>query len=184
MNQNLYQFIEVDRVDPPRKTIEQRKHDFVEIYEPFRKAQMKMQADRCLECGNPYCEWKCPVHNYIPDWLKLANEGRIEEAAELCHQTNSLPEVCGRVCPQDRLCEGACTLHPEFGAVTMAPLKSTSSIQLLPGAGGRIFPGWSDTICGWPWWVPGPPVWPAPTCWCVTGSHRWSLTATRRSADC
>lgn len=123
MNQNLYQFIEVDRVDPPRKKIEQRKSDFVEIYEPFRKAQMQMQADRCLECGNPYCQWKCPVHNAIPEWLKLANEGRLEEAAELCHQTNSLPEVCGRVCPQDRLCEGACTLNPDFGAVTIGAIE-------------------------------------------------------------
>ncbi len=123
MNQNLFQFLEVDRVDPPRKTTEQRKSNFAEIYESFRKAQVKMQADRCLECGNPYCEWKCPVHNYIPDWLRLANEGRIEEAAELCHQTNSLPEVCGRICPQDRLCEEACTLHPDFGAVTIGAIE-------------------------------------------------------------
>ena len=123
MNQNLYQFIEVDRVDPPSRRIEERRAGFEEIYEEFRPSQMKMQADRCLECGNPYCEWKCPVHNYIPDWLKLANEGRIEEAAELCHQTNSLPEVCGRVCPQDRLCEGACTLNPEFGAVTIGAVE-------------------------------------------------------------
>ncbi len=123
MSQNLFQFIEVDRVDPAKKKIEQRKHEFVEIYQPFKKSQMQMQADRCLACGNPYCEWKCPVHNYIPDWLKLANEGRIEEAAELCHETNSLPEVCGRVCPQDRLCEGACTLHDDFGAVTIGSVE-------------------------------------------------------------
>ena len=82
-----------------------------------------MQADRCLGCGNPYCEWKCPVHNYIPDWLLLANEGRIIEAAELCHQTNSLPEICGRVCPQERLCEGACTLNTGFGAVTIGSIE-------------------------------------------------------------
>ncbi|MGB1271957.1 MAG: FAD-dependent oxidoreductase, partial [Endozoicomonas sp.] len=74
---------------------------------------------RCLACGNPYCEWKCPVHNYIPDWLKLVSEGHLFEAAELSHQTNTLPEVCGRVCPQDRLCEGACTLNDGFGAVTI-----------------------------------------------------------------
>ncbi|WP_136805779.1 FAD-dependent oxidoreductase [Desulfosediminicola flagellatus] len=123
MNQNLFQFIEVDRVDPPKKKIDDRKNTFKEIYKPFQKHQLKMQADRCIECGNPYCEWKCPVHNYIPDWLKLANEGRIEEAAELCHQTNSLPEVCGRVCPQDRLCEGACTLNPDFGAVTIGAIE-------------------------------------------------------------
>ena len=123
MNQNLFQFIEVDRVDPHKKRIERRRHEFVEIYHPFQNSQVKMQADRCLDCGNPYCEWRCPVHNYIPDWLQLANEGRILEAAELCHQTNSLPEICGRVCPQDRLCEGACTLNNDYGAVTIGSIE-------------------------------------------------------------
>lgn len=123
MNQNLFQFIEVERVDPQKKRIERRRHEFIEIYNPFIKSQAQMQADRCLDCGNPYCEWKCPVHNYIPDWLSLANEGRIIEAAELCHQTNSLPEVCGRVCPQDRLCERACTLHNDYGAVTIGNIE-------------------------------------------------------------
>jgi glutamate synthase (NADPH/NADH) small chain len=123
MSQNLFQFIEVERVDPQKKRIERRRHEFVEIYHPFQKSQVQMQADRCIACGNPYCEWKCPVHNYIPDWLQLANEGRIIEAAELCHQTNSLPEICGRVCPQDRLCEGACTLNNDFGAVTIGSIE-------------------------------------------------------------
>ncbi|MBW2683475.1 MAG: FAD-dependent oxidoreductase [Deltaproteobacteria bacterium] len=123
MSQNLFQFIEVNRVDPQKKGIERRQNEFVEIYDPFQKSQVQMQADRCLVCGNPYCEWKCPVHNYIPDWLQLANEGRIIEAAELCHQTNSLPEICGRVCPQDRLCEGACTLNNDYGAVTIGSIE-------------------------------------------------------------
>jgi len=123
MSQNVYQFIDVNRVDPAKKPIKIRKIEFVEIYEPFTKQQAKAQADRCLDCGNPYCEWKCPVHNYIPQWLKLANEGRIIEAAELSHQTNSLPEVCGRVCPQDRLCEGSCTLNDDFGAVTIGNIE-------------------------------------------------------------
>ncbi|MGO2160291.1 MAG: FAD-dependent oxidoreductase [Vibrio toranzoniae] len=123
MSQNVYQFIDVNRVDPAKKPIKIRKIEFVEIYEPFTKQQAKAQADRCLDCGNPYCEWKCPVHNYIPQWLKLANEGRIIEAAELAHQTNSLPEVCGRVCPQDRLCEGSCTLNDDFGAVTIGNIE-------------------------------------------------------------
>ena len=122
MSQNLFQFLEVDRVGPRKKKIERRQKEFVEIYDPFMKSQVEMQADRCLDCGNPYCEWKCPVHNYIPDWLKLANEGRLFEAAELCHQTNSLPEICGRVCPQDRLCEGACTITG-FGAVTIGSIE-------------------------------------------------------------
>lgn len=123
MSQNVFQFIDVQRVDPPKKPLKIRKIEFVEIYESFNQSQVQMQADRCLDCGNPYCEWKCPVHNYIPNWLKLANEGRILEAVELSHQTNSLPEVCGRVCPQDRLCEGACTLSDRFGAVTIGNIE-------------------------------------------------------------
>lgn len=116
---NDFQFLDVSRQDPTKKAIEVRRAEFVEIYKPFTKVEVEGQSHRCLGCGNPYCEWKCPVHNYIPNWLKLIAEGRIFEAAELCHQTNTLPEVCGRVCPQDRLCEGACTLNDGFGAVTI-----------------------------------------------------------------
>ena len=123
MSENVYQFIDVQRVDPRKKPISSRKQSFVEIYEPFSQNQVNSQSDRCLDCGNPYCEWKCPVHNYIPQWLKLIRNGRILEAAELSHRTNSLPEVCGRVCPQDRLCEGACTLNEEFGAVTIGNIE-------------------------------------------------------------
>ncbi|MBT8344964.1 MAG: FAD-dependent oxidoreductase [Desulfofustis sp.] len=123
MDQNVFQFLEVDRVEPQKRSLKTRKRTFVEIYRLFNENQARMQADRCLGCGNPYCEWKCPVHNYIPDWLKLAGEGRILEAAELCHLTNSLPEVCGRVCPHDRLCEGACTLYDEYGAVTIGAVE-------------------------------------------------------------
>lgn len=116
---NTFQFLDRARQDPAKKDITARKHEFVEIYQPFTSAQVAEQSHRCLECGNPYCEWKCPVHNFIPNWLKLIAEGNVFEAAELSHQTNSLPEVCGRVCPQDRLCEGACTLNDGFGAVTI-----------------------------------------------------------------
>ena len=116
---NDFQFLDVARQDPTKKPIDVRTAEFVEIYQPFAKPEVEGQSHRCLDCGNPYCEWKCPVHNYIPNWLKLISEGRIFEAAELCHQTNTLPEVCGRVCPQDRLCEGACTLNDGFGAVTI-----------------------------------------------------------------
>jgi len=123
MSKNVYQFIDVKRIDPPKKAIEQRKINFVEIYQPLGTDQSAGQADRCLDCGNPYCEWKCPVHNYIPQWLELVTEGKIFEAADLCHQTNSLPEMCGRVCPQDRLCESACTLNEDFGAVTIGNIE-------------------------------------------------------------
>ncbi|WP_028293695.1 FAD-dependent oxidoreductase [Oceanobacter kriegii] len=120
---NNFQFVEVGRQDPKKKAVSLRKKQFVEIYEPFTQEQVNDQAHRCLACGNPYCEWKCPVHNYIPNWLKLASEGNILEAVELSHQTNSLPEVCGRVCPQDRLCEGSCTLNDGFGAVTIGNVE-------------------------------------------------------------
>ncbi len=116
---NNFQFLDVGRNDPDKKPLSVRKKRYVEIYEPFTAKQVADQSHRCLECGNPYCEWKCPVHNFIPNWLKLVTEGNIFEAAELSHQTNTLPEVCGRVCPQDRLCEGACTLNDGFGAVTI-----------------------------------------------------------------
>jgi len=116
---NVFQFLDVERADPDKKSLDLRKENFVEIYQPYREEQVQEQAHRCLSCGNPYCEWKCPVHNYIPNWLQLVSEGNIFAAADLAHQTNTLPEVCGRVCPQDRLCEGACTLNDGFGAVTI-----------------------------------------------------------------
>ncbi|KAA0876271.1 FAD-dependent oxidoreductase [Nitrincola tapanii] len=120
---NDFQFMEVSRKGPEKIAAGVRKQQFAEIYEPFRPKEASTQAHRCLECGNPYCEWKCPVHNFIPNWLKLVSEGNIMEAVELSHQTNTLPEVCGRVCPQDRLCEGACTLNDGFGAVTIGSVE-------------------------------------------------------------
>ena len=121
--ENDFQFLEVGRYDPNKKNIEEREINFVEIYGDYNQSEASNQSHRCLDCGNPYCEWKCPVHNYIPDWLKLVNDGNIMEAADLCHQTNSLPEMCGRVCPQDRLCEGACTLNDGFGAVSIGNIE-------------------------------------------------------------
>ncbi|MCI0509109.1 glutamate synthase (NADPH) small subunit [Chromohalobacter marismortui] len=120
---NDFQFIDVGRQDPQKKDARARAREFAEIYEPYKPGEAASQAHRCLDCGNPYCEWKCPVHNYIPNWLKLVSEGNILAAAELSHSTNSLPEVCGRVCPQDRLCEGDCTLNDGFGAVTIGSVE-------------------------------------------------------------
>jgi glutamate synthase (NADPH) small chain len=116
-------FLEIPRKDPPKIPAQDRVRDYREIYGQFDAEGAQQQAGRCLDCGNPYCEWKCPVHNYIPNWLKLIEEGNLFEAAELCHHTNSLPEICGRVCPQDRLCEGACTLNDGFGAVTIGSIE-------------------------------------------------------------
>ena len=122
--QDVFQFLNIARRDGDKKGADTRIQEFREIYAAFGEEQAKEQAGRCLACGNPYCEWKCPVHNYIPNWLKLVQEGNLFEAAELSHMTNSLPEICGRVCPQDRLCEGACTLGSGgFGAVTIGQVE-------------------------------------------------------------
>jgi glutamate synthase (NADPH/NADH) small chain len=128
---NVMQFIEIGRQDPKKVPAEVRLHDWREIYGQFPAEQAGTQAGRCLECGNPYCEWKCPVHNFIPNWLKLVQEGNLFMAAELSHKTNTLPEVCGRVCPQDRLCEGACTLNDGFGAVTIGNVEKYITDEAL-----------------------------------------------------
>ena len=123
MTDKNLQFLEVPRKDPEKLPVEVRVTQFREIYSQYAPESAAQQAGRCLSCGNPFCEWKCPVHNYIPNWLKLVNDGKLFEAAELSHQTNSLPEMCGRICPQDRLCEGACTLNDGLGAVSIGSIE-------------------------------------------------------------
>jgi glutamate synthase (NADPH/NADH) small chain len=122
MSKHPLQFIEVPRRDPDKEPADERVRHHGEIYGDYDAADAAQQAGRCLDCGNPYCEWKCPVHNFIPNWLKLIEAGKLFEAADLSHQTNSLPEICGRVCPQDRLCEGACTIN-DMGAVEIGSIE-------------------------------------------------------------
>ena len=118
-----FQFLKLPRQDPPKDAAQYRVHHWNEIYTQFDPNAASGQSARCISCGNPYCQWKCPVHNYIPEWLDLISNGRLLEAAELSHRTNSLPEICGRICPQDRLCEGACTMNDGFGAVTIGAVE-------------------------------------------------------------
>ncbi len=125
------QFLDIARAEPERLAVEARLGNFREIYAGYDASTAAQQAGRCLACGNPFCEWKCPVHNYTPNWLKLIEEGRLFEAAELSHRTNSLPEVCGRICPQDRLCEGACTLNDGLGAVTIGAIEKYITDEAL-----------------------------------------------------
>ena len=117
------QFLDIPRKEPDKLPVEVRTTQFREIYAQYSAESASQQAGRCISCGNPFCEWKCPVHNYIPNWLALINDGKLFEAAELSHQTNSLPEMCGRICPQDRLCEGACTLNDGLGAVSIGAIE-------------------------------------------------------------
>jgi glutamate synthase (NADPH/NADH) small chain len=131
MPKHPLQFLEVPRRDPAKEPAEVRIKHFGEIYGSYDGAQAASQAGRCISCGNPYCEWKCPVHNYIPDWLRLIEEGKLFQAAELSHQTNSLPEICGRICPQDRLCEGACTMNDGLGAVNIGNIEKYITDEAL-----------------------------------------------------
>ncbi len=127
----LFQFLDLPRQDPEKTPPQTRITEWREIYGHYDGDTAAAQSARCLHCGNPYCEWKCPVHNYIPNWLKLVAEGRLFEAAESSHRTNSLPEICGRICPQDRLCEGACTLNDGFGAVTIGSVEKYITDEAL-----------------------------------------------------
>lgn len=120
---SLFDFLTMARQEPLTQLTEQRVAHYAGIYTEFSKGQAANQAKRCIDCGTPYCSWQCPVHNYIPEWLELVAKGKLTQACELAHQTNSLPEMCGRICPQDKLCEGACTLNDDFGAVTIGAIE-------------------------------------------------------------
>ncbi|PMC21468.1 oxidoreductase (Fe-S)-binding subunit, partial [Klebsiella aerogenes] len=112
------------RVGAKKLAAEERKAHFAEIYQRLSECDAEYESERCLYCAQKaWCNWTCPLHNHIPDFIRLVREGKIIEAAELCHQSSSLPEICGRVCPQDRLCEGACTLKNEGGAVAVGNLE-------------------------------------------------------------
>lgn len=153
MTDMTFQFLDLPRKDPKKVKVPVRIKHFKEIYGQFSAEKAGDQAGRCLACGNPYCEWKCPVHNYIPNWLKLVAEGNLFEAAEMSHKTNSLPEMCGRVCPQDRLCEGACTLNDGFGAVTIGSIEKYITDEALkkgwrPDLSGVVATGQKVAIIG------------------------------------
>ena len=109
--QPMLKFVDVKRDMPQKRDAEVRNHDFDEIYAEFAKAKAAEQASRCSQCGVPFCQSHCPLHNNIPDWLLMTAEGRLQEAYEISQSTNTFPEICGRICPQDRLCEGNCVIE-------------------------------------------------------------------------
>lgn len=123
MSEKPFPFLKFARALPKEVPIPIRVVGFGEIHGDFENGDAADQASRCIDCGNPYCSWGCPLGNRIPQWLKLVKDGRIEDAASLMHETNPLPEICGRVCPQDRLCEGVCTIEEGFGAVTIGAIE-------------------------------------------------------------
>ncbi|MCI4662234.1 MAG: NAD(P)-dependent oxidoreductase [Neomegalonema sp.] len=124
MPQKMLQFVNVDREMPEKRKADERAQDFHEIYQEFIEAKAEQQAARCSQCGVPYCQSGCPLHNNIPDWLKLTAEGRLREAWEVSQATNTFPEICGRICPQDRLCEGNCVIEQSgHGTVTIGAVE-------------------------------------------------------------
>jgi glutamate synthase (NADPH/NADH) small chain len=123
MADRMLQFVRLDQRMPEKRAAEQRREDFGEIYKPFEPAAAGTQASRCSQCGVPFCQVHCPLNNNIPDWLKLTAEGRLEEAYEVAAATNTFPEICGRICPQDRLCEGNCVIEKGFGSVTIGSVE-------------------------------------------------------------
>ncbi|MBC7131951.1 MAG: NAD(P)-dependent oxidoreductase [Roseovarius sp.] len=122
--QAMLKFVTVGREMPARRDAAERRRDFAEIYAEFADAKAREQASRCSQCGVPYCQSHCPLHNNIPDWLKLTAEGRLKEAYEISQLTNTFPEICGRICPQDRLCEGNCVIEQSgHGTVTIGAVE-------------------------------------------------------------
>ncbi len=122
--QRMLQFVSVDKQMPAKREADQRAHDFLEIYGEFVEAKAEEQAGRCSQCGVPYCQSHCPLHNNIPDWLRMTAEGRLQEAYEVSQLTNTFPEICGRICPQDRLCEGNCVIEQSgHGTVTIGAVE-------------------------------------------------------------
>jgi glutamate synthase (NADPH/NADH) small chain len=119
----MLQFVRVPQQTPDKREGTARRADFREIYTEFDAARARAQASRCSQCGVPFCQLHCPLQNNIPDWLKLAAEGRLEEAYEVSSATNSFPEICGRICPQDRLCEGNCVIEKGFDSVTIGAVE-------------------------------------------------------------
>ncbi|MGH1369783.1 MAG: NAD(P)-dependent oxidoreductase [Maritimibacter sp.] len=122
--QPMLKFVAIDRDMPEKRGAETRREDFDEIYQEYAAAKAEEQASRCSQCGVPYCQSHCPLHNNIPDWLRMTATGRLEEAYQISQETNTFPEICGRICPQDRLCEGNCVIEQSgHGTVTIGSVE-------------------------------------------------------------
>jgi len=119
----MQRFHELAQNYPETRGATERIRDSDEIYREFASLKAAEQSSRCLQCGVPFCQVHCPLHNNIPDWLKLVAEGRLKEAYEVSSATNNFPEICGRICPQDKLCEGNCVVNKDFGAITIGAVE-------------------------------------------------------------
>ncbi len=124
MSKKMLKFVTLDQETPIKRKTDNRQNDFDEIYDDFINQKAKEQSSRCSQCGVPFCQIHCPLSNNIPDWLKLTAEGRLKDAYEISQSTNNMPEICGRICPQDRLCEGNCVIEKSgHGTVTIGSIE-------------------------------------------------------------
>jgi glutamate synthase (NADPH/NADH) small chain len=137
----MREFLNVERIEPSKRLVVERVKDFGEIYEIFGKNDAASQSDRCIQCGDPFCLNKCPLHNYIPNWLKAVSEKDLEFAFKLSNEPSPFPEVMGRVCPHDRLCEGDCTLNDGHGAITIGSVETHITEEGFKAGLEPEFPG-------------------------------------------
>ena len=185
MPQKMLQFVTKGLRTPEKRHAGERRDDFQEIYQEYDPASAAEQASRCSQCGVPFCQVHCPLHNNIPDWLMLTAENRLEEAYELSQATNNFPEICGRICPQDRLCEGNCVIEQAgHGTVTIGSVEKYITdtawekgwVKPVTPRGSGANPSASS--------VPALPAW-RPVKSCAARAIRCtSMTATIGSADC
>ncbi|HEX5711236.1 MAG TPA: glutamate synthase subunit beta [Sulfuricurvum sp.] len=137
----MREFLTIERIDPIKRGVVQRLKDFSEIYEPVEPYEASAQSDRCIQCGDPFCLNKCPLHNYIPQWLKAVAEKDLKFAFNLSNEPSPFPEVMGRICPHDRLCEGDCTLNDGHGAITIGSVETFINEEGFKHGLKPFFPG-------------------------------------------
>ncbi|MFH0710219.1 MAG: glutamate synthase subunit beta [Pseudomonadota bacterium] len=137
----MREFLTIERIDPIKRGVVQRLKDFSEIYEPVEQHEAASQSDRCIQCGDPFCLNKCPLHNYIPQWLKAVAEKDLKFAFNLSNEPSPFPEVMGRICPHDRLCEGDCTLNDGHGAITIGSVETFINEEGFKHGLKPFFPG-------------------------------------------
>ena len=178
--EKMLKFVSLHKETPEKRAAQARTADFDEIYRGYAAAKAEEQASRCSQCGVPYCQSHCPLHNNIPDWLRLTAEGRLEEAYELSQATNTFPEICGRICPQDRLCEGNCVIEQSgHGTVTIGSVEKYltdkgSNRSSLPPSAARL---WASS-------AQGQRVWQRRMCWCARVCRLLFMTAMIAQAGC
>ena len=183
--QKMLKFTKVERDMPEKRGASERREDFNEIYAEFAMRKAEEQASRCSQCGVPYCQSHCPLHNNIPDWLRLTAEGRLQEAYEVSQATNTFPEICGRICPQDRLCEGNCVIEQSgHGTVTIGAVENTSRTLLGKMDGSNLSSPAKNAQNQSALSVLAPVVWPRQTCSAVRAFRSRSMIAMTAQVVC